>query len=106
MNRNQNISVLHLALVLLGLVLGDSESDQGAGNSAKRAPCGRTTERGHDRACRDERSDARNCQASDPYQPAKCTRRESADNRAGRRALRRLGVMFVWEVPAAGAIRQ
>src|SRR5688572_683734 len=105
MDGDQHVATLDLALVLLGLVLGDAESDQ-----APRDPAdGRTdrcaAERSHDRPRGDERAESRDGQEADACEPTQCASHESARAGARGRAFRRLGAVRDGEIARAALVR-
>src|SRR3954470_23974625 len=67
---DQDLAALDLALVQLGLVLGDAEADQRAAAAAHGRAARDAAERGHDGAGGDERPEPRDGDRADPGQPA------------------------------------
>src|ERR1700723_2251122 len=90
-HRKQNPALLQAAFISLGLELGNTHTDECSRESTH---CTSDTEPGkscHDRACRDERSETRDCQQADSCENTERATDYAASRNARRSALRRFG---------------
>jgi hypothetical protein len=65
MNGKQNTTPFDVPFVTLGFVLGDTHPDECANQAAYSAADSQAGEGGHNRACRNERTDPRNRKSAD-----------------------------------------
>lgn len=102
-NRDEHIALTQLVLVATRLDFRNAQTDEAAGETADRGADGGAAESRHDRARRDERTDAGDGQGPNARKPAEGSPNQATNAGTGGGAFRSLGVHFVGKI-AAGAV--
>jgi hypothetical protein len=99
MHGDQNITALHFLFVLLGFIFRHSHADESSGQASGR--CASARESGHDWTGGYERSHTRDHQCPNTHYPTQGPTDDYPSTRSRCRALRRLGVLLVGEMPCS-----
>src|SRR5450759_5798230 len=86
MDVNEHVALADLALVLLGFVLGDPQTNERTGDTTGRRTDSCTGQSRHDGTCSDERTDAGDRERADANQPAQPAAQHAAGSRSSRSA--------------------
>src|ERR1017187_9735464 len=106
MYRQQNTAPFDSAFVPLGLILRDAHTDECADQSADRAANSQAGQGSHNRAGRNERTEARNRQCADTDQQSQGAAHYPPGSHASGRSLGRLRVLLMSELLRALVVGQ
>jgi hypothetical protein len=101
MDGQENSALFESALVTFRFIFGNAHANEGSRDAAHCAAHSGSSQSGHDRASRDKRPNAGDCQRADSDQPAQSATDHRARTGSGCRSFRRLGVLLVRELSSA-----